>query len=163
MDGATKTKINALKTASKKLICKAAEATGEFLGNKIANKIVKQKPVTDENSRNVEEIIIPPEKREEILNELRKILEHCKISKLLNDSSISNFVKRKWIKVNNLSSSQYSLNKNIRFKTSMLKSDLCDYSNAYIVGKGRISVTGINATNRRNKKRTFKNNTPFQS
>ena len=45
----------------------------------------------------------------------------------------------------------------------MLKSDLCDYSNAYIVGKGRISVTGINVTNRRNKKRTFKNNTPFQS
>ena len=42
LDVATKTGINALKTASKKIIHKAAEATGEFLGNKIAEKIVKQ-------------------------------------------------------------------------------------------------------------------------
>ena len=45
----------------------------------------------------------------------------------------------------------------------MLKSDLCDYSNAYIVVKGRISVTGTNAANRKNKKTTFKNNAPFRS
>ena len=37
----------------------------------------------------------------------------------------------------------------------MLKSDLCDYSNAYIVVKGRISVTGTNAANRKNKKNNF--------
>ena len=73
------TGLDASKTASKKVVHKAAEATGEFIENKIADalsklnndKIVKEKPVVDENSRNFEEITIPPEKREEILNELR--------------------------------------------------------------------------------------------
>ena len=51
--------------------------------------------------------------------------------------------KKKWIEVNDLSSGQYSVNKNIRFKTSMLRSDLCDYSDAYIVAKGRITVEGV--------------------
>ena len=45
----------------------------------------------------------------------------------------------------------------------MLRSDLCDYSDAYIVVKGKISVTGTENTNRRNKKLTFKNNAPFTS
>ena len=49
------------------------------------------------------------------------------------------FVK-KWIEVNYLSSGQYSVNKNIRFKTSMLRSHLCDYSDAYIVVKGTIDL-----------------------
>ena len=44
----------------------------------------------------------------------------------------------------------------------MLRSDLCDYSDAYIVVKERISVTGTNDANRRNKKLTFKNNAPFR-
>ena len=67
------------------------------------------------------------------------------------------------IKLNDLPSGQYSLNKNIRFKTSMLRSDLCGYSDAYIVVKRRISVTDTNAANRRNKKLTFKSNVPFRS
>ena len=45
----------------------------------------------------------------------------------------------------------------------MLRSDLCDYSNAYIVVNGRISVTGTDNANRRNKKLTFKNNAPSRS
>ena len=64
MDAATKTGLDALKTASKKVVHKATEATGKFIGNTIADKIVKQKPVIDENSKIAEEIIIPPEKRE---------------------------------------------------------------------------------------------------
>ena len=76
LDTATKTGLDALKTASKKLVHKAAEATGEFIGNKIADKITKRKPVPDENSGDVEEIIIPPENREEILNELRQVLKN---------------------------------------------------------------------------------------
>ena len=67
------TGLDSLKTASKKVVHKAAEAIGEFIGVKIADKIVP-KHVIDENPRNVEEIIIPPEKREKILNELRQIL-----------------------------------------------------------------------------------------
>ena len=44
----------------------------------------------------------------------------------------------------------------------MLRSNSCDYSDAYIALKGRISVTGTNNANRRNKKLTFKNNAPFR-
>ena len=55
-------------------------------------------------------------------------MEHYKIFTLLNDSTASKSVTKKWIEVYDLSSGQYSVNKNIRFKTSMLRSDLCDYS-----------------------------------
>ena len=51
----------------------------------------------------------------------------------------------------------------IRVKTSMLRSDSFDYSDAYIGLKGRVSVTSTNANNRRNKKLSFKNNYPFRS
>ena len=60
-------------------------------------------------------------------------------------------------------SGQFSVNKIIRFKTLMLRSDLCDYSDAYILVKGRISVIGTNAAIRRNKKLTFKNYASFRS
>ena len=62
------------KNCNQKVAHKAAEATGKFIGNKIANKIEKPKLLPDENSRNVEEVIIPPEQREKILNELRQVL-----------------------------------------------------------------------------------------
>ena len=58
---------------------------------------------------------------------------------------------------------QYSVNKSVRFETSMLRSDLYDYSDAYIAVKGRISAAGIDNANRRNKKLTLKNNAPFRS
>ena len=47
-------------------------------------------------------------------------MERHKISKLLNNSTVA----IKWNEVNNLSGGQYSVNKNIRFKTPMLRSDL---------------------------------------
>ena len=90
-------------------------------------------------------------------------MEHYKISKLLNNSAVAKFVTKKWVEVNDLSSGQYSVNKNIRFQTSLLRSDLCDYSNAYIVVKGRVSVTNNNSANRIYKKLTFKNNVPLRS
>ena len=46
-------------------------------------------------------------------------MEHCKISKLLNELTESKFVTRKWIQVNYLTGGQYFVNKNIRFKTSI--------------------------------------------
>ena len=73
LDIATKTGLEPLKTASKKVVHKAAEATGEFLGNKIADKVMKPKPLPAQNSGNDEEIVIPPEKQQEILNELRQV------------------------------------------------------------------------------------------
>ena len=56
------------KNCFQKVVHKAAKATDEFIGNNIAEKIVKQKLVIDEISINVDEIIIPPEKKEEMLN-----------------------------------------------------------------------------------------------
>ena len=44
----------------------------------------------------------------------------------------------------------------------MLLSDLCDYSDAYIAVKERISFTDTNAAKRRNKNLTLKNNAPFR-
>ena len=66
-------------------------------------------------------------------------MEHCKISNLFNNSTVLKFVAKQWIEINDFSSGQYSVNRNVRFKTSMLRSDLCDYSEAYIVVKGTIS------------------------
>ena len=62
MDTPAKTKLDALKTVLEKVGYKADEARSEFVGNKIADKIVKPKPVPNNNLRNIEEIIIPPEK-----------------------------------------------------------------------------------------------------
>ena len=45
---------------------------------------------------------------------------------------------KKWVKVNDLSYGQYSDSKNIKLKTSMLRSDLCGYIDVYIVVKGKI-------------------------
>ena len=69
---------------------------------------------------------------------------HYKISKLLRHSTVSKFVTKKWIEVNDLLSGQYFVNKNIRFNMSMLRSNLCDYSDAYIFVKGTITVEGDN-------------------
>ena len=71
---ATNTGLDAWKAASKKVAHKAAKATGEFIGNKIADKIVKPKPMLDEKSRDVKEIVTPPYKKEKILSELREVL-----------------------------------------------------------------------------------------
>ena len=57
------------------------------------------------NSRKVEEIVIPPEKKTRIITQIEKLEDH-KISKLLNNSTVSKFVTRKRIEVNNLSGDQ---------------------------------------------------------
>ena len=90
-------------------------------------------------------------------------MEHSKISKLLNGSTVSKFVAKKWVELNGLSSGQCSLYKNIRFKTSMLRSDLGNYSDAYIVAKVITTVTGTNNYNKRNKELVFRNNALFRS
>ena len=84
-------------------------------------------------------------------------MEHCSLSKLLNESTVSKFTTK------NGSKNQYSANKNKRFKTPMLRLDLSDYSDLYNVIKGRINFTGTGAANRGNKKLVFKNNAVFRS
>ena len=99
-------------------------------------KNCEAKTCTCENSRNVEGKVIPPEKRQEILSEFRQNYfkkVHHKISKLLNNSTALKFVRRKWIEVNDLLNGKYSTNKNIGLKTPMIRSDLCGYSDTYVV------------------------------
>ena len=64
--------LDALKTLSKRIVHKAAETTGQVIENKFADQIVKTKPT--KCWRNAEEIVIPSEKRQEILNQLRQVL-----------------------------------------------------------------------------------------
>ena len=115
-------------------------------------------------------------------------MEFQKIINLLDITSdykdLPRYVTKKWIEVYDQSEKNYNVNKEIRFKTSMLRSDLCDFSDAYIVVKGNITVSRktftandfvdpnntdaiVTATNNANnnafheKKIVFKNNTPF--
>ena len=101
-------------------------------------------------------------------------MEYDKINNLLvsedNESEkLSKFVTREYVRVNSLSNT-YNENKSIQFKTNMLRSNLCDYSDAYILVKGTITVTapGVNnnANNirdKRNRPVILKNNAPFVS
>ena len=101
-------------------------------------------------------------------------MEYDKINNLLlsedNESErLSKFVTREYVRVNSLSNT-YNENKSIRFKTPMLRSNLCDYSDVYILVKGTITVTapGVNnnANNirdKRNRPLILKNNAPFVS
>ena len=63
LDTAAKTGLDTVKPVAKKVAHKAAEAIDEFIGNRIADKIVKPKLICDENLRDAAEIIISPEKR----------------------------------------------------------------------------------------------------
>ena len=101
-----------------------------------------------------------------------------------DNKDLPKFVTKKWVEVSDQSQKNYDVNKEIRIKTSMLRSDLCDFSDAYIVVKGNIIVTkksftaddieapnntaaNVTATNTANdndfgeKKLVFKNNVPF--
>ena len=78
-----------------------------------------------------------------------------------DDKDLPRFVTKKWIEVYDQSGGNYNVNKEIRIKTSMLRSDLCDYSDAYIVVKRDITLEGDNNANKRNKNLEFKNNAPF--
>ena len=101
-------------------------------------------------------------------------MEHDKINNLLlsedNENEVlSKFVTREYVRINSLLNA-YNENKSIRFKTPMLRSSLCDYSDACILVKGTITVTapGVNndANNIRDKKNRpviLKNNAPFRS
>ena len=69
---ATKTGIDAAKTPSKRVVQKTAEATGDLIGNKISDKITSiGKPKEKEKTKGTEEIYIPPEKRQQIIDDLR--------------------------------------------------------------------------------------------
>ena len=68
MDIATETGMDAAKTASKRVVQKTAEAAGDLIGNEIADKITS---LGKTNSKERQDIYIPPEERQEIIDELR--------------------------------------------------------------------------------------------
>ena len=94
-------------------------------------------------------------------------MEYQKIANLIDDTSNqpSKFRTKNWVEINDESRGTYNVNSQIKFKTTMSKSSLCDYSDAYIIVKGTISVNNTAAegaaANNTNKKVIFKNCAPF--
>ena len=72
-------------------------------------------------------------------------MEHQKILNLLNEASDSKFVTRKQNIVNDQSNANYDVGNEIIYNTEILKSNLCDFNDAYILGKGDITVTAASA------------------
>ena len=83
-------------------------------------------------------------------------MEYQKIANLINAASNepSKFRTKNWIEINDESRGTYHVNSQIKFKTTMLKYSLCDYSDAYILVKGTITINGAEGV-------TFKNCAPF--
>ena len=72
MNTATKTWIDVAKSASKRVVQKTAEATGDLIGNKIADKITSIGiSKNDDKTKKVGEIYILPEKRQQIIDDLK--------------------------------------------------------------------------------------------
>ena len=94
-------------------------------------------------------------------------MKYQKIANLIDDTpnQPSKFRTRNWVEINDESRGVYSVNSQIKFKTTMLKSSLCDYSDAFILVKGTISVTNTAvagaASDNINEKVIFKNCAPF--
>ena len=96
-------------------------------------------------------------------------MEHQKIANLINNASnqASKFRTKNWVEINDESRGAYNVNSQIKFKTTMQKSSLCNYSDAYILVKGKITFTGrgtdaqARQANERDKGLAFKNCAPF--
>ena len=71
-------------------------------------------------------------------------MEYQQIANLLDGASNqpSKFRTKNWVEINDESRGTYNVNSQIKFKTTMPKSDLCDYGDAYILAKGKITITG---------------------
>ena len=90
-------------------------------------------------------------------------MKYQKIANLLNNkwSQPCKLKTGNWIEINDEARGTYSPNKQIKFKTSLLRSSLCDYADAYILVKGNITVNNTTdaaaAVNNTNKKVPFTN------
>ena len=95
-------------------------------------------------------------------------MEYQKIANLLDSASNqpSKFRTRNWVEINDESRGTYT-NNDIKFKTTMLRSNLCDYADAYILVRGAITITGAGnddaarQADERNKGVILKNCAPF--
>ena len=73
-------------------------------------------------------------------------MEFNKLNDFLGDSSnkVPRFVTKKWIEIHPQSTKDFKTSKEIKFKTSMLRSDLCNYSGAYVWVKGNVTANANN-------------------
>ena len=83
-------------------------------------------------------------------------------TKTSDAKGLPRFVTQKWIEIYDHSRRDYRVNKKIRIKTPMLRSNLSEFSNVYIVVKGTVTLTDPDDA-KRNKSVAFKNNAPFIS
>ena len=93
-------------------------------------------------------------------------MEYQRIRNLLGNipDEVPKLITKKWIQISDQSGEAYNTNKEIRFKKSMLRSDLCDYNNAYIVVKGIVTVSADGKDrDAMNRQVVLKNNAPFIS
>ena len=92
-------------------------------------------------------------------------MEFNKINNLLGPAhnEVPRFITKKWMDVQSQSGNICNMSKPIRFKTSMLRFDLCNYSDAYVWVKGTITVTNPNNNVNFDRRLTLKNNAPFVS
>ena len=94
-------------------------------------------------------------------------MEYQKITNLLGNTPDQQFefITKNWVEINDESRGTYNADSQIKFKTTMIGSSLCDYSDAYILVKGNITVNNTAAdgaaANNTNKKVIFKNCAPF--
>ena len=96
-------------------------------------------------------------------------MEYQKITNLLDNASNqpSKFRTKNWVEINDESKESYGTGSDIKFKTIMLISNLCDYADAYVLVKGTITITGAGDNDaakllyERNKGVIFKNCAPF--
>ena len=87
------------------------------------------------------------------------------LGKTIDKTKVPRFTTTKWIEIFDPSNGSYNVNKDIRFKTPQLRSDLCDFNDAYIVVTGKIIATNSNhpAGVEYNRNLAFKNSAPFFS
>ena len=73
-------------------------------------------------------------------------MAHQKVLNLLNEANDSKFAKRKWNIATDNSKANYDAVNEITFNTEVLKSNLCDYNDAYILLRGNITIIGHQVT-----------------
>ena len=109
MDNATKTRIDAAKAASERVVQKTAEATGDLIANKIGDRITSIGKLK-EKVKELEEIYIPPEKRQQISDDFRLFWMHqcikMEFQKIVNfldtdftDKDLPRFITKKWVEI----------------------------------------------------------------
>ena len=96
-----------------------------------------------------------PEKQQQQQQQKKKKKEHHKIY-IWNEANYSKFVTRKWNIIDDSSKTNYGVGSEIIYVTEFLKSNLCDFNDAYILVRGNITIMGHQTT-----QVSFKNCAPF--